>query len=255
MKRDVAAFVERCLACQQVKALHQRPYGKLQPLEIPEWKWEHITMDFVTALPRTLKGNTAIWSDGDRTLEDMLRAVVLDQGGSWETALPLIEFAYNNSFQATFGMAPYEALYGRKCRFPLYWDEVGERRALGLDAVEEMVEIVRQIRARMKEAQDRQKSYADVRRTDLQFQDSDKVFLKLRKYVFDPKHVIRYEEVAINPDLSYEEQPQMILDRKVQTSRNKSTAFMKIQWRNHGPEEATWELEDKMMELYPELFP
>ena len=73
----------------------------------------------------------------------MLRAVVLDRGGSWETALPLIEFAYNNSFQATIGMAPYEALYGRKCRSPLYWDEVGERRALGLDAVEEMVEIVR----------------------------------------------------------------------------------------------------------------
>ncbi|XP_047949136.1 uncharacterized protein LOC125194967 [Salvia hispanica] len=202
-------------------------------------------------------------------------------------------------------MAPYEALYGRKCRSPLYWDEVGERRALGLDTVKEMVEIVRQIRARMKEAQDRQKSYADVRRTDLQFHTGDKVFLKvspskeitrfgvkgklkprfivpyeilegvgpvayrlalppilgnvhnvfhvlqLRKYVFDPNHVIRYEEVAINPDLSYEEQPQMILDRKVQTSRNKSTAFVKIQWRNHGPEEATWELEDKMMVLYP----
>ncbi|XP_047978739.1 uncharacterized protein LOC125220627 [Salvia hispanica] len=175
-------------------------------------------------------------------------------------------------------MAPYKALYGRKCRSPLYWNEVGERRALGLDAVEEMVEIVRQIRARMKEAQDRQRSYADVRRTDLQFQDGDKVFLKvspskgitrfgvkgkaetvfyrtLRKYVFDPKHVIRYEEVAVNTNLSYEEQPQMILDRKVQTSRNKSTAFVKIQWRNYGSEEATWELEDKMMELYPELFP
>ena len=88
--------------------------------------------------------------------------MVLDRDGSWETALPLIEFAYNTSFQATIGMALYEALYGRKCRSPLYWDEVGERRALGLDAVEEMVGIVRQIRARMKEAQDRQKSYDDV---------------------------------------------------------------------------------------------
>ncbi|XP_047942829.1 uncharacterized protein LOC125189610 [Salvia hispanica] len=171
-------------------------------------------------------------------------------------------------------MAPYEALYGRKCRSPLYWDEVGERRALGLDAVEEMVEIVRQIRARMNGAQDRKNSYADVRRTDLQFQAGDKVFLKispskgithfgvkgklkprfigpyeilegvgpLRKYVFNPKHVIRYEEVAVNPDLSYEEWPQMILDRKVQISRNKSSAFVKILRRNHGPEEAMMEL-------------
>ena len=93
----------------------------------------------------------------------MLRAVVLDRGGSWETALPLIEYAYNNSFQATIGMAPYDARYGRKCRSPLYWDEVGEGRVLGPDADEEMVRIVRQIRERIKEAQDRQKSYANVR--------------------------------------------------------------------------------------------
>ena len=244
-----------------------------------------------------------------QTLEDMLRTVILDRGGSWETVLPLIEFAYNNSFQATINMAPYEALYGRKCRSPLYWDGVGERRVLGPNAVEEMVEVVRQIRVRIKEAQDRQKSYADVRRTDLQFQAGDKVFLKvspskgitrfgvkgklkprfigpyeilegigpvayrlalppslgnvhnvfhvsqLRKYVFDPKHVIYYEEVALNSDLSYEERPQMILDRKVQNLRNKSIASVKVLWRNHEYEEATWELEDKMKELYPELFP
>ena len=69
-------------------------------------------------------------------------SLIIDRGGSWETALPLIEFAYNNNFQATISMAPYEALYGRKCRSPLYWDEVGERRVLGPDAVEEMIEIV-----------------------------------------------------------------------------------------------------------------
>ncbi|XP_047942752.1 uncharacterized protein LOC125189523 [Salvia hispanica] len=234
----------------------------------------------------------------------MLRAVVLDCDGSWESVLPLIEFAYNNSYQATIDMASYEALYGRKCRSPLYWDEVGEGRVLGPDADEEMVRIVRQIRERIKEAQDIQKSYADVRRTDLHFQTGDKVFLKvspskgiarfgvkgklkpqfirpyeipvayrlalppslgnvhnvfhvsqLRKYVFDSKHVIHCEEVALNSDLSYEERPQMILDRKVQNLRNKSIASVKVLWRNHGHEEATWELEDKMMELYPELFP
>lgn len=61
MKRDIANFVEHCLVCQQVKALYQRPYGQLQPLEIPEWKWDHIAMDFATKLPRTRRGNTAIW--------------------------------------------------------------------------------------------------------------------------------------------------------------------------------------------------
>lgn len=66
MKRGIALFVERCLACQQVKALHQRPYGTLQPLEIPEWKWDHITMDFVTRLPKSKRGNTAIWVIVDR---------------------------------------------------------------------------------------------------------------------------------------------------------------------------------------------
>jgi hypothetical protein len=70
-----------------------------------------------------------------QTLEDMLRACVLDFNGSWAHYLPLIEFAYNNSYQASIGMAPYEALYGRKCRSPLYWDELGERRILGLDIV------------------------------------------------------------------------------------------------------------------------
>ncbi|XP_042019055.1 uncharacterized protein LOC121766889, partial [Salvia splendens] len=179
MKKHVAAFVERCLACQQVKALHQRPYGKLQPLEIPEWKWEHIAMDFVVGLPKSQRGNTVIWviidrltksahfvpvratygsdqlakvyvreiirlhgvpatitSDRDakftsrfwtslqselgtklnfstafhpqtdgqsertiQALEDMLRAVVLDRGVGWEEVLPLVEFAYNNSYQ------------------------------------------------------------------------------------------------------------------------------------------------------------
>ena len=208
--------------------------------------------------------------------------------------IPLIEFAYNNSYQATIGMALYEALYGKKCRSPLYWDEVGERKVLGLDSV--------------KEAQDRQKSYADSRRTDLQFEIGDKVFLKvspskgitrfgvkgklrprffgpyevlerigqvayrlalppnlgnvhnvfhvsqLRKYMFDPKHVIYQEEVIMNPNLSYVEKPEAILDRKEQHLRNKTITSVKVLWKHHGLEEATWELEDKMKEQYPELF-
>ena len=215
MKRHVGDFIRQCLTCQQVKAEHQKPAGILQPLEIAEWKWEHITMDFVTHFPRTSRKHDAIWvivdrltksahflvvrmtftleelcrlyireivrlhgvpvsivSDRDprfmsqfwksfqkaigtqlsmsiifhpqtdaqseRTihiLEDMLRACVLDLKGSWEEHLLLIEFAYNNSYQVSIQMAPYEALYGRPCRSPICWTEVGERFITGPDLI------------------------------------------------------------------------------------------------------------------------
>ena len=73
--------------------------------------------------------------------------------------------------------------------------------------------------------------------------------------MFDPKHVIHQEEVSLEPDLNYEERPDAILDRKIQQLRNKSIHLVKIQWRHHESEEATWELEEKMKEKYPELFP
>ena len=82
-------------------------------------------------------------------LEDMIRACVLDFGGSWSKYLPLIEFSYNNSYQATIGVAPYEMLYGRKCRSPIHWDELGECRYLGPEAVQRTSEAIEKIRARM----------------------------------------------------------------------------------------------------------
>ena len=90
-----------------------------------------------------------------QTLEDLLRSCVLEFGGNWEDLLPLVEFTYNNSYQASIGMAPYEALYGRKCRTPICWDEIGERKLLGPEMVQITTDKVRVIRQRMKEAQDR----------------------------------------------------------------------------------------------------
>jgi len=90
-----------------------------------------------------------------QTLEDLLRSYVLEFGGNWEDLLPLVEFTYNNSYQATIRMAPYEALYGRKCRTPICWDEIGERKLLGPEMVQITTDKVRVIRQRMKEAQDR----------------------------------------------------------------------------------------------------
>ena len=112
-------------------------------------------------------------------LEDMLRACVLDFGGSWNKYLPLIEFSYNNSYQSTIEMAPYELLYGIRCRSPLHWDEVGERQLLGPEAVRQAQEAIALIRQRMLAAQSRQKSYADAKRRDVEFQVGDQVFLKI----------------------------------------------------------------------------
>ena len=85
----------------------------------------------------------------------MLRACVLDFGGNWEKYVPLVEFAYNNSYQSTIGMPPFEALYGRKCRSPICWEEVGDRRLLGPELVQETTEKIKIIRERMKAAQSR----------------------------------------------------------------------------------------------------
>ena len=104
---------------------------------------------------------------------------MLEFRGNWEDLLPLVEFTYNNSHQATIGMAPNEALCGRKCRTPICWDEVGERKLLGPKMVQLTTDKVMVIRKRMKEAQDIQKSYADNRRRPLEFQVGDKVFLKV----------------------------------------------------------------------------
>jgi hypothetical protein len=114
-----------------------------------------------------------------QTLEDLLRSCVLVFGGNWEDLMPLVEFTYNNSHQTTIGMAPYEALYGRKCCTLICWEEVGERKLLRPEMVQLTTDKVRVIKKRMKEAQDRQKSYADRRRRPLEFQVGDKVFLKV----------------------------------------------------------------------------
>ncbi|GJU17329.1 putative reverse transcriptase domain-containing protein [Tanacetum coccineum] len=215
MKADIATYVSKCLTCAKVKAEHQRPSGLLVQPKIPEWKWDNITMDFVTKLPKTSQGYDTIWVIVDRltksaiftpmretdpldklarmylkevvtrhgipvsiicdrdprfasnfwrslqnalgtnldmstayhpqtdgqsertiqTLEDMLRACAIDFGKGWVNHLPLVEFSYNNSYHASIKAAPFEALYGRKCRSPVCWTEVGEAQILGPELI------------------------------------------------------------------------------------------------------------------------
>ncbi|KAG8473026.1 hypothetical protein CXB51_034903 [Gossypium anomalum] len=231
MKRDISEFVSKCLVCQQVKAEHQVPSRLLQPIMVPEWKWDRITMDFISGLPLTPGKKNAIWVIVDRLtksahfipvctnyslnklaelyIREILRlhgiplSIILDRDprftsrfwqrlqealGSWERYLPLVEFAYNNSYQTSLKMAPYEALYGRKCRTPLYWTKLKENQIYGVDLIKETEEKVKVIRDCLKAALDRQKSYADLKRREIEFQVGDKVFLKVSPW----KKVLRF---------------------------------------------------------------
>nr|GFA95384.1 retrotransposon protein, putative, Ty3-gypsy subclass [Tanacetum cinerariifolium] len=131
MKADIATYVTKCLTCLKVKVEHQKPPSLLVQPEISQWKWDNITMDFITKLPRTS-------SDGQsertiQTLEDMLRACVIDFGNGWERHLPLIEFSYNNSYHASIKAAPFEGLY-----VPLDEVHIDDK----LNFVEEPIEII-----------------------------------------------------------------------------------------------------------------
>ncbi|GJW41585.1 putative reverse transcriptase domain-containing protein [Tanacetum coccineum] len=114
-----------------------------------------------------------------QTLEDMLRACAIDFGKGWVNHLPLVEFSYNNSYHASIKAAPFEALYGRKCRSPVCWTEVGEAQILGPELIQEMTKKIVQIKQRMQVAHDRQKSYADLKRKLMEFQVEDKVLEKV----------------------------------------------------------------------------
>ncbi|GKD44962.1 putative reverse transcriptase domain-containing protein [Tanacetum coccineum] len=124
-----------------------------------------------------------------QTLEDMLRACVIDFGGNWDDHLPLVEFAYNNSYHASIKMPPYEMLYGRRCRTPVCWDEVGSRELASTDVVLATTEKIETIRERLKAAQDRWKSYANNRRRPIEFNVGDFVMLKVSPW----KGVLRFK--------------------------------------------------------------
>ncbi|XP_071906161.1 uncharacterized protein [Coffea arabica] len=223
----------------------------------------------------------------------------------------ILEESHCSSYHSSIQMAPYEALYGRRCRSPIHWDEVGERKVIDpatIPWVEEAYEKVKVIRQRLQTAQSRQKSYADHRRKDLEFEIGDKVFLRitplkgkirsgkgkklqpryivpfnilqrigkvayrlelpaslsrihdvfhvslLKKYHPDPTHILPPEDVELDESLTYEERPIQILDRKVKDLRNKQIPLVKVLWKHHEVEEATWELEKDMQEKYLGLF-
>nr|GEX56457.1 putative reverse transcriptase domain-containing protein [Tanacetum cinerariifolium] len=181
MKKDIAMYVSKCLTYSKVKAKHQKPSGLLQQPKIPEWKLENITMDFINKLPRTRYSSTTS------------------------------RISYNNSYHSSIKCAPFEALYGSRCRTPIAWTEVGEGKLLGPEIVQETTDKIVQIKERLKVARDCQKSYVDNRQKSLEFIVGDKVLLK----VSPRKGVVRFEEVKVDDKLHFVEEPIEILDRGV----------------------------------------
>jgi hypothetical protein len=115
----------------------------------------------------------------NQILEDMFRDYALKYGKSWDKSLPYAEFSYNNSYQASIKMAPYEALYGRQCRTPLFWSQTGKSQVFGPEVLKDAEKQVQMVCESLKVAQSRQKSYADKRRRDLSFEIRDSVYLKV----------------------------------------------------------------------------
>nr|GEY66692.1 putative reverse transcriptase domain-containing protein [Tanacetum cinerariifolium] len=174
------------------------------------------------------------------TLEDMLRACVIDFKNEWDRHLPLIEFSYNNSYHTSIKAAPFEALYGRKCRSPVCWAEVRDVQLIGPEIIHETTEKIVQIKSRIQVARERQKSYADVRPKPFEFQVGDKVLAKvgtvayklefpqhlnrvhstfyvssLKKCLSDESLVIPLDEIHIDDKLHFVEESVEIMDGEV----------------------------------------
>ncbi|GJY14356.1 reverse transcriptase domain-containing protein [Tanacetum coccineum] len=246
MKAIIAEYVGKCLTCSRVKAECQKPSGLLIQPEIPTWKWERITMDFVTKLPKTSNGHDTIWVIVDRltksahfiptretdSMETLTRLYIkeivsrhgvpisiisdhdshftsrfwqsmqnalgtqLDMSTTYHPKTDGQKFSYNNSYHASIKAAPFEALYGRKCKSPVCWAKVGDVQLTGPEIIHETTEKIVQIRQRLQAARDRQRSYANVRRKPLEFQVRDRVMLK----VSPQKGVIRFKKQGkLNP--------------------------------------------------------
>ncbi|GJV43412.1 reverse transcriptase domain-containing protein [Tanacetum coccineum] len=290
-------------------SIHPRSDKMYQDLKLLYW-WPNmkadiatyvskITIDFVSGLPRTpnrdsnftsrfwkslqkalgknLDMSTAYHPQTDgqsertiQTLEDMLRACVINFGSSWDRHLPLIEFSYNNSYHASIKAAPYEALYRQKCRSPVYRSEVGDIQLTGPELIRETTEKVVQIKNRLLTARSHQKSYADRRSKPLEFEVGDMVLHKLleelkgihstfhvsnlKKCLAEGYIVVPMDKIQLDDKLHMIEEPVEIIDREVKRLKQIRIPIIKVRWDSQRGPEFTWKREDQIKKKYPHLF-
>ncbi|GKE20139.1 putative reverse transcriptase domain-containing protein [Tanacetum coccineum] len=218
-----------------------------------------------------------------QTLEDMLHACVIDFGKGWVKHLPLVEFSYNNSYYTSIKAAPYEALYGRKCRSPVCWTEVREAQLTSPEMIQETTEKIVLIKQRIQAAQDRQKSYADLKRKPMEFEVGDRVMLKVltkvRKVAYRmeiPQELSRVHHtfhvsnmkkcyadeplsmplkgIHVDDKLQFAEEPVEIMEREIKRLKQSRIPLVKVRWNSRRGLEFTWEREDSFKQKYQQLF-
>nr|GEW89415.1 putative reverse transcriptase domain-containing protein [Tanacetum cinerariifolium] len=202
----------------------------------------------------------------------MMRAYVMDFRKGWDRHLPFVKFSYDNSYHTSIKAAPFEALYGRKCRSPICWAEVGDAQLTGPEIVHETTEKIIQIKKCIQVARDRQKSYANRRCNSLEFEVGDNVMLKvlpwkgvirfgkrgklnpryigpfkiLAKCFVDEPLTIPLDKIQIDDKLNFIEEPVKIMDREVKWLKQSCIPIMKVHWNSRRGPEFTWEHEDQI---------
>nr|GEW88134.1 putative reverse transcriptase domain-containing protein [Tanacetum cinerariifolium] len=216
-----------------------------------------------------------------QTLKDIPRACVIDFGKGWVKHLPLAEFSYNNSYHASIKAAPYEAVYGQKCRSPVCWDEVGKAQLTGLEMIQETTKKIVLIKHRIQAAQDRQKSYADLKRNLMEFEVGDRVMLKVspwkgvvrfgkraklnpryvgtfkvlaKKCYADEPLIMLLEGIHVDDILQFVEEPIEIMEWEIKRIKRSRIPLVKVYWNSRRGPEFTWERKDSFKQKYPQLF-
>ncbi|GKE88528.1 putative reverse transcriptase domain-containing protein, partial [Tanacetum coccineum] len=272
MKAEIATHVSKCRMCAKVKAEYQKPSGLLVQPEVPQWKWEKITIDFVTKLPKTSSGtqldiSTAYHPQTDgqsertiQTFEDMLRAYVIDFEKGWDKHLPYVEFSYNNNYHTSIKAAPFEALYGHvRCK-PLEF-QVRVKVMLKVSPWKGVIYFGKQgnlnpcyigpfkILAKVGTVAYRLELLEQLSTVHITFHVSN-----LKKCLSDETLVIILNEIQIDDKLYFVEELVEIMDREVKLLKQSRIPIVKVRCNSRWGPGFTWEREDQFQKKHPHLF-
>ncbi|GJV55051.1 putative reverse transcriptase domain-containing protein [Tanacetum coccineum] len=279
MKVNIATYVSKCLTCAKVKAKHQRPSGLLVQPKIPEWKWDNITMDSVT---KSSQGYDTIWVIVDQLTKSAIFVPIRETDPMEKLArMYLKENALGTNLDMSAAYHPQKDRqskrtiqtledifracaidFGKECRSPVCWAEVGEVQLTRPEIVQETTEKIVQIKQRMQGARDRQKSYANLKRKAMEFQVGNKVMLKVspwkgvvhfgKRGKLNPRYVGPFKVLEKGGD--FVEEPVEIMDREVKWLKQRRIPLVKVRWNSKRGPEFIWEREDQFRKKYPHLF-
>nr|GEY06179.1 reverse transcriptase domain-containing protein [Tanacetum cinerariifolium] len=238
MKADIATYISKCLACVKVKAEHQKLSGLLVQPKIPEWKWDNITIDFVTKLPKSSQGYDTIWVVVDRLTKSTIFIPIRETNPMDKLArIYLKEVVTRHGMPVSIisdrdpsiKAIPFEALYGRKCHSPVCWTEVGEAQILSPKLIRETIEKIVQIKQGMQAARDRQKSYDDLKHKPM--------YVGPFKCHADEPLAVPLDGLHLDDKFHFIEKPVEIIDREVKRLKRSRIPLVKVQWNSkRGPE-------------------